>query len=180
MIWLLALALGLLAGLVNGGRVDNFVRLKFRWPWLVIAAVVVRTAVLAPPLNHIDGAQWLYAASLGAIVLWAFLHSRRIPGIWLVGLGGLSNLAVILANGARMPVESALAGDLLRHGPIGQYIVMGAGTHLNALADWISIPPTPDAYSPGDLVIAAGLFLVAFLVARRRPEPGPIRPRRAV
>ena len=180
MIWVIALALGLIAGLLAGGRIDNFTRLRFRWPWLVLAAVVVRLAVLLPPLNHVQGAQWIYAVSLGVIVLWSFLHAVRIPGIWLVGIGGLLNLAVIVANGARMPVEAALAGDLLRRGPIGQYVLMGAGTQLNPLADWISIPSTSEVYSPGDLVIAAGLALVAFLVARRKPAPGPIRPRRAV
>ena len=104
------------------------------------------------------------------------------PGLDRVGIGygGLLNLTVIVANGARMPVEAALAGDLLRRGPIGQYVLMGAGTQLNPLADWISIPSTSEVYSPGDLVIAAGLALVAFLVARRKPAPGPIRPRRAV
>jgi len=180
MLWLIALAAGLVGGLVAGGSIENFARLRFRWPAVVIGAIVIRILVLAPPLNRVEGAQWVYAAALGVIVLWSLFHVRRIPGIWLVAVGAAVNLLVILENGARMPVEAALAGDLLRRGPIGQYVVMGAGTHFNALADWISIPPTPDVYSPGDLVIAAGLALVGFLVARRKPNPGPIRPRRAV
>jgi hypothetical protein len=167
---LIGLVAGLLAGLVTGGSLDNFARLDFRWPVIVVVAIVVKALLLLPPLDHLEGAQWLYAASLAVIVVWSFAHLRRLPGIWAVGAGAALNLAVILANGARMPVEAALAGDLLRQGPIGQYTLMGSGSHLNFLGDWISIPPLPETYSPGDLVIAVGLALVAFMATRRRPD----------
>jgi hypothetical protein len=43
---------------------------------------------------------------------------------------------------------------------------MRPDTNLNFLADWISIGPIPEAYSPGDLVIAIGIALVVFLGVR--------------
>lgn len=166
MIWLGALVIGLAAGLLTGGSIDNFARLKFRWPVVVLVAVVVREVVLLTPVGRIEGAQYVYVLALAAIVAWTILHFDRLPGIWLVTAGGLANLTVILANGGRMPVAAALAGPLLSRGAVGQYTLMGPGTNLTFLADWISIGPIPEAYSPGDLLIALGIAVVVFLGVR--------------
>jgi len=165
-LWLVAIALGLAVGLVTGGSIDNFSQVRFRWPVVLIVAVVIREAVLLTPLNHVDGAQYVYLASLAAIVAWTIWHFDLLRGVWLVSVGGGLNLLVIGVNGARMPVAPALAGSLLRSGEIGQYILMGAGTNLNSLGDWISVPRLPEAYSPGDVVIAAGLAVLAFFLTR--------------
>jgi hypothetical protein len=165
-IWLGALVVGLAAGLLTGGSIENFTRLKFRWPLLVLAAVVVRQVVLLTPIGGLAGARYVYVLALAAIVVWTILHFDRLPGIWLVTAGGLANLTVIIANGGRMPVAAELAGPLLRLGTVGQYTLMGPDTHLNFLADWISIGPIPEAYSPGDLLIAIGIALVVFLAER--------------
>jgi hypothetical protein len=165
-IWLGALVVGLVIGLLSGGSIDNFARLKFRWPLVVLAAVVVREAVLLTPIGRVNGAQYLYAFALAAIVAWTLVHFYRLPGIFFVTAGGLLNLTVILANGGRMPVAAELAGPLLRLGTVGQYTLMGPDTALNFLGDWIYIPPIPEAYSPGDLLIAVGIALVVFLAVR--------------
>lgn len=167
MLWLVAIALGLIAGLVTGGSIDNFSRVRFKWPLLVLGAVVIREVVLLTPLNRVDGAQYVYLAALAAIVAWTIRHFDLLPGVWLVSAGGALNLLVIGVNGARMPVAPALAGSLLSRGEIAQYKLMGPGTNLNSLGDWISLPPLPEAYSPGDVVIAAGLALVVYLITRR-------------
>lgn len=166
MIWLIALLVGVVLGLITGGNIDNFARLKFRWPVVVLVAVVVREVVLLTPVGRIEGAQYVYVLALAAIVAWTILHFDRLPGIWLVTAGGLANLTVILANGGRMPVAAELAGALLHRGHIGQYTLLGAGTNLNFLADWISIGPIPEAYSPGDLLIGVGIAVVVFFGVR--------------
>jgi hypothetical protein len=165
-IWLGALVIGLAAGLLTGGSIENFARIKFRWPLIVLAGVVVREIVLLTPFGRVEGAEYVYVAALAAIVAWTILHFDRLPGIWFVTAGGLLNLTVILANGGRMPVAADLAGPLLSRGTIGQYTLMGAGTNLNFLGDWISIGPIREAYSPGDLMIALGIALVVFLGVR--------------
>lgn len=163
MLWLFAIVVGLVFGLVTGGRISNLARLRFRWPWVILVAVVIREAVMLTPLNHVDGAQYVYALALAAIVAWSIWHFDRVPGIWLLTAGGALNLLVILANGGRMPVAPELAGSLSRHGQLGQYTVMGPGTHLNLLADWIRLYPVPEAYSPGDVLIALGLAIAVFI-----------------
>ena len=164
MLVLVPLVLGLLIGVASGGKIGNLAHLKLRWPWFVLAALLIREAAVIDPLSRIDGIQYLYAASLGGLVGWTAWHVKRVPGVWVVTLGAAMNLVVILVNGARMPVAAGLAGSLLERGHVGQYVVMGPGTNLNWLADWIGFPwPVKGAYSPGDLVIAVGIGIVVLL-----------------
>ena len=166
MLFLFAIVLGLGFGLVTGGRLGNLARLRFRWPWLMLAALAVREAIVRTALSRVDGAQYAYVVALAAIVGWTIWHFDRLRGIWLVTLGSASNLLVIVVNGGRMPVAPELAGPLLRDGPLGQYVAMGAGTRLNFLGDWISLYLAGQIYSPGDVLIAVGLAIVVFLGVR--------------
>ena len=163
MLFLGAIALGVVAGLVVGGRIGNLARLRFRWPWLLAIAVLVREVVLVTPVNRVDGAQYAYVVTLAAIVVWTIWNVKRLPAIWLVTAGSALNLLVIAANAGRMPVAPEIASSLLRRGAIGQYMVMGSGTNLNVLGDWIALYPIPEAYSPGDVLIAIGLAVAVFI-----------------
>jgi hypothetical protein len=178
-LWLLAIAFGLLLALAAGGNLSNLARLKFRLPWLLVAAVVVREAVTFTPLSRFDVARYVYMLSLALIVFWTVWHLKRLPGIWLVTAGALSNLIVLAANGGRMPVaveiaKTQLGGILYQRGTIGQYTLMTPDTHLNALADWLLVWPLAQAYSPGDLLIAIGLALVVLIAVHQLPEPDAI------
>lgn len=169
MLLLIALVLGLVAGVATGGKVGNLANLRFRWPLFVVAVLIVREGALINPFNRIEGVQYVYAVSLAALVAWTIWHIPHLPGVWLVSAGAGLNLVVVLANGSRMPVAPALAGILVERGHIGQYVVMGPGSQLNWLADWIGVPgPLGGAYSPGDVLVALGIALVAFLATRRQ------------
>jgi hypothetical protein len=171
LLWVGALGIGLVAGLVSGGHIENLGRLHFRWPWLVVVVLVVREALLLTPLNRVDGVQYAYVAALAALVGWTVWNVRRIAGIWLVTAGSALNLLAIAANGGRMPVAAELAGSLAQRGHIGQYMLMSASTHLNQLADWIALPGPigrwlSEAYSPGDVIVAVGIGLIVALAMR--------------
>ena len=175
MLFLIAIAFGLLLGLAGGGRMSNLARLKFRHPWLLAVAIVLRYVLVFTPLSRIEGAQYVYASSLALIVLWTVWHLKLLPGIWLVSIGGSLNLLVVLANAGRMPVDPTLAsrqlgGILIERGHMGQYTVLGPDTHLGFLGDWLSLGPFPEAYSPGDILIAMGLALVVLVSLHREPE----------
>jgi len=71
-------------GLITGGRIGNLARLRFRWPWLIIAAVVVRESVVLTPLSRVDGARYAYVLALAAIVVWTIWQFDRVRGIWLI------------------------------------------------------------------------------------------------
>ena len=71
-----------------------------------------------------------------------------------------------------MKRSPALAGSLNQQGHLGQYVLMGPGTNLNWLGDWIGSPgrigDLIGAYSPGDVLVAVGVALVAFLATRSK------------
>jgi hypothetical protein len=169
-LFLIGMVAGILAGLATGGTLSNLARLRFRWPWVILAAVLVRLAVALPPLNRLEAARFVYALALAAIIAWSIWHVQRLPGIALVALGGASNLLVMLVNGLRMPVAPEFAASLSRHGSLGQYTVMGPNTNLNALADWIRLYPSPEVYSVGDVLIALGLAIVLLVSTATPPR----------
>src|SRR5260370_3484851 len=130
MLLLIALALGLMAGVGTGGKIGNLANLRFRWPLFVLAVLIVREGALINPFSRIDGVQYVYAVSLAALIAWTIWHIARLPGVWLVSAGAGLNLIVVLANGSRMPVAPALAGILVVRGHIGQYLVIGPDSRL--------------------------------------------------
>ena len=162
------LVIGSLAGLAAGGRMQNWLDAPWRWPWLVIAALVVREAVALTPLRQVDALRFVYVLFIIVLLGWSAWHLQRMPGIWIVGIGALMNLAVIIANDFRMPVSPAGAGRLVQLGHSGQYVLMDSTTRLAWLGDWIVLPTwLGGAYSPGDVVIGAGAGIVAFLLTAR-------------
>lgn len=159
--------------MATGGSLRNLANLKFRWPWFVVGVLAIREAVVLRPLNGIEGLQFVYAAALAGLISWTILHVDRLRGIWIVAAGATMNLLAVAANGGRMPVAPELAGVLVHRGHLGQYVLMGPDTNLNGLADWINVSGPigiGGAYSPGDLVVALGVGIVAFFATRQRPR----------
>lgn len=181
MLWIAALGLGIAAGYVIGGSLEGLTRLRFKWPWLVVAVIVVRAAVVVTPLRHVDGVQYVYLAALTALVAWTVWEIELVRGIWLIAIGSALNLVVIATNGARMPVAPELAASLVHVGQVGQYTLLTAQTNLNWLADWIALPGIgrwlPEAYSPGDVVVAVGIGVVIALAMRSQTGSVETRPR---
>src|SRR2546428_12941728 len=101
MLWVSAIVLGLVFGLLTGGNLTNLAGLKFRWPWVIVAVIVAREAVPLTPLNPIAGRQYLYLVALAAIIPWAVWHFDRPRGILLIPVGAALDLLVILFDGAR-------------------------------------------------------------------------------
>jgi hypothetical protein len=175
---------GLLAGLATGGSLRHLLALRLRWPLVVLAALAVRLLGVFGPLATSPLTPLLFAASLVALLTWSLWHRDVLRGSWLIAVGLAINLAVVLANGGRMPVSRAGAGDassaLVRHGVWGQYALAGPATRLHWIGDWIVLPPpvgrvVREVYSPGDLVVCLGLGLVFFFATR---SSGAIRTQR--
>jgi len=175
---------GLLAGLATGGSLRHLLQLRLRWPLVVVAALAVRLLGVLGPLATSPLTPLLFAVSLVALLAWSLWHREVLRGSPLIALGLAINLAVVLANGGRMPISRAGAGAassaLVRRGVWGQYTLAGPGTHLQWLEDWILFPPpvgrvVREVYSPGDLVVCLGLGLALFFATR---PPGPIRTQR--
>jgi Family of unknown function (DUF5317) len=181
MFLLIAILLGFAAGLIFGGRPGNLARLHLRWPGLVFVALAIQLVIFTswspvpPALVPI-----LYILSDLIALVWLG-RNIRIGGIPCVALGSVSNLAAILANGGRMPVDAALltrargaataAAVASGHSATNSVIATGQ-TRLLWLTDRFLLSPPfpfPTVFSVGDLLIGVG---VGWLIAAgmRRPN----------
>lgn len=177
MLLLAGAALGLIAGLLTGGSFHNLMARRLRWPLLVVAAFLVRELEIHTPLATSWLAPVTFVASLLVLIGWTLWHLDELPGIWVVTAGMAMNLAVVLANGGRMPVDAAVAhlgpAALTQQGHWAEYALMGPATRIGWLGDWILLPPPigrifAQAYSPGDLVALVGITVVMFLTTKPR------------
>jgi DHA3 family macrolide efflux protein-like MFS transporter len=178
-----SLALGLVLALALGGRPARIGEIRFRAPWLVLAALAVQ-AVLFSRIG--DGlpehlGRGFHLATYAALAVFAALN-LRVRALGLVLTGMLCNAAAILANGGEMPVSRAAAraaGISLD----GASNVSADADRLWFLGDVFAIPaglPLANAFSIGDVLI--GLGAVAFIVLNSLGQDGErtLRPRRLV
>ena len=117
----------------------------------------------------------LAAAGLVALGVWVLRH-RAYHGACLV-LGGLCNEIARVANGGRMPVETADLPPALRNDFAGltrdstTYLVAGPGTALRWLADRFPVPVFPGVASIGDVLVAIGIVWLAASLTMAQPSP---------
>lgn len=166
------LSLSVLAALVlgwyTGGRLARFAGCGLRLLPLPVAALL---------LQRISCAPWALLLSYGLLFLFAWCNRHLKKTALLLALGGACNLAVIAANGWRMPVSrQALellspqaAADLLA-GAIPMYTAAGAHTRLWLLGDILCCPlPVVGGFaSVGDLLLMAGVFFL--ILAAMAPD----------
>lgn len=142
------------------GRLSALLDLRIRWPWLLLAALAIQLLAAYVP-GEADawrtGAQ-VASFPLGLAVVWA---NRKIPGIWLIGLGALLNGIAIVANGGVMPASlSALRTAGLDPSPdvfVNSDVL--ADPELLFLGDVFAVPeswPFANVFSVGDVLVALG------------------------
>ncbi len=179
-----AVVIALVVPLV-GGHFGNLGRVRLRGAWLVALALVVQIVIISLVT---DAPEWLsrtlHLSTYGALAVFIVLN-RRIPWMWVIGVGMLANLVVITANGGVMPASRralAASGRELKEGFNNSTIV--AHPRLRFLGDVFNTPrwlPFANVFSIGDVILMVGLVLVVFSVTR--VEPGAdvafLRPREA-
>ena len=180
MFLLIAILVGLAAGLLLGGRPGHLVRLHLRWPGLIFLALVMQVAIftswLPVPRSLLP---FLYVLSNVIALTWLG-RNIRVQGIPCVAIGAVSNLAAILANGGRMPVDGSLlsrargaaaeAAIASGHSPSNS-VLLNSHTRLLWLTDRLLLAPPfpfPTVFSIGDLLIGLG---VAWLIAAGMRPP---------
>ncbi|MFL5677032.1 MAG: MFS transporter [Chloroflexota bacterium] len=176
--------LGLVLGLLAGGRLRNLAEIQLRWTGLLVAALVLRFATEAALNAGIDVVEALrlplLVAAFGLLLipLWA---NRTYPGLSLAFLGVLSNGLVILVNGGYMPIwEPALAAAGLTSADVTRsfHVIVDPSAQdfvgrLLILGDVIPVPISfiQNVYSLGDLFLGLGLAFFLFAGVVRVPTP---------
>ncbi len=183
---LAGIILGLVAGLAAGGRLDNLLAIRLRWPLLIFVALALRLGTEAALLRDVAlGDQLrvpLLATAYGALVVALWVNRTR-PGIGLALVGTVLNATAILVNGGYMPVwDQALAAAgmtaadvlspihfVLSAVPLGEFL-----RHAGPLGDVIPVPLplVRNVLSIGDVLLATGLAFFVFAGLQRAPRGG--------
>jgi MFS family permease len=178
------LLIGLIAGFAAGGRLDNLIAIRLRWPLVIFGALALRLgteAALTRDVGIVDSLRVpLLAAAYGilAVGLWA---NRARPGMSLALVGIALNATAILVNGGFMPVwEPSLTAagfgraDVLSPIQIILPATLDANFFRSAgpLGDVIPVPLPwlRNVLSIGDVILGAGLAFFLFAGLVRRPE----------
>lgn len=174
--------LGVLVGWLLGGKLRYLEHLSLRGGWLVVLALVIQ--ILIFPLGGDKplipwGTAPLHFLSYACLAGFLVLNRRHWP-LALLAAGLIANLLVISLNSGYMPADAEalrragmpeLATQLQQEKRVGNVVLMGKGTHLNWLGDWLYLPgwvPLATAFSPGDLAIGLGLAAFFPYAMRRR------------
>jgi hypothetical protein len=169
---LYAIAIGLLVGLLVGGRPAGLADLTLRWPWLMVVGLLVQVALFSTPVTDRIGALGppVYVAST-ALVLAAIWMNRRIPGMLIVAIGAGCNLSAIVANGGFMPADPATMAALGKGDPTTySNSAILADPALRPLTDIFVLPewlPFANVFSVGDVLIGLGVAVVIVVAMRR-------------
>ena len=156
-------------------------------PWVAILAFLPQLILFyLPATRRLIPDAWVAAGLvISQALLLAFCwHNRRLPAFWILAAGLVLNLAVILANGGFMPISPETAARLIpqeslqalslgeRFGGGKDILLLEESTRLALLSDRLLPPgwfPYQVAFSPGDVVVAIGAFLLMALQGRRSP-----------
>lgn len=168
---LYAIPVGIVAGLLLGGRLERLGDLRFAWAWVAVAGLVVQVILFTSPVEDVvgDAGPPLYVASTAAVFV-AVLRNWRIPGMALVALGAAGNLLAIAANGGLMPAspEAVAAAGLDATEGFSNSVVM-TDPALRPLTDIFALPtwlPGANVFSIGDVLIGIGVVVVIALGMR--------------
>lgn len=188
MLLLYAIPIGLLMGLLLGGRVSALGEVHVRWWPLAIGGLLFQLLLFSPPVASVVGAAGppLYVGST-LVVFAALMANLRQPGFPLIFVGAFLNTLVILLNGGQMPASpDALAAVFGSPAvPVEHFsnsVVAGSGTVLPLLGDIFVLPhplPMANVFSLGDALIGAGgVWFIAGTMRRspRRSDASPSAP----
>ena len=101
------IALGLVLGLVLGGRLENLADIRLRFLPLLLLDAIVRFATELSLVAGIGLVDTLRVPLLGAaygLLLFTLWHNRGYPGLALAFVGIANNAIAIVGNGGYMPV----------------------------------------------------------------------------
>jgi len=177
-----AVFLGVLVGYLRGGRIKRLAAVRLRALWLLLPPLLIQLLIF--PLGKRDpiitwGTPYWHILSYLFLLALVVLN-RRYGEILVMGAGLFLNFLAIVANGGYMPASvealrqagmETVAQALEEGRHLGNTILMGVGTRLNFLGDWLFLPawfPLSSAFSLGDVILGVG---AALFLSRRMVRP---------
>jgi hypothetical protein len=158
------------------GRLTALADLPLRRPGLALAAILIQIVVISvlPSGDHTIHTS-LHLASYVLLGAFAFAN-RRIVGVPIVALGGLSNFVVIAANGGVMPTAAGAAASVGHTAGEGEFINSRVleDPKLQFLGDVFATPaglPLHNVFSVGDAILLVGVLVLVHAACGSRLVP---------
>jgi MFS family permease len=177
------IALGLILGLLLGGRLERLAEIRLRHLRLLFLAVVLRfaTEILITSGTALGAGLRVPGLDVAYVLLiYTLWHNRGYPGLALALVGTASNAVVITWNLGYMPVwlPALQASGLPARLDSPLHVLLNPGTaadffgRLGPLSDVVPIPlwPVQNVASLGDLFLSAGLAIFLFATLMRAPD----------
>jgi hypothetical protein len=175
MILVVAVVIGLAAGFLKAKlKGEPYRPIELKHLWLVLVATLPQIlAFFLPATRERIPNQWIPFILISTqIILLVFVWlNRKVPSMWLLGLGLVLNFAVITLNSGWMPitpeileVQGAPEGSWQigsRHGYSKDLVLTKDSTILWILSDILTLPdwiPYRVVFSIGDVIIALGII----------------------
>ena len=192
MVLLIAVVAGLVAALLRSWiRHEKFITLKIQSVWLVFLAFLPQYFAFSLQMTRERiPDSWIPFILIGSLLLLiAFVwQNRKLPGMWIMGLGLGLNFLVIALNHGFMPLSPETAQNLMEPGvnvplTIGERVGYGKDillqtqdTKLWFLSDIFLLPEWLNykvAFSIGDIFISVGAFLFLWSLGGSSQQKSP-------
>ena len=172
---LYAVLIGLLVGVLAGGRLLAIGDIRIRWWPLIVIGFLTQVALFSDQVAAVIGAAGppLYVGST-LMVGAAVLRNLSLPGMPLIVAGAVCNMAAILANGGFMPsTQEALAAIGKGAPSVYSNSSLVDQPALPWLIDRFVLPewlPFANVFSVGDVLLGIGVawLIVATMLRGRR------------
>ncbi|WP_206915564.1 DUF5317 family protein [Alicyclobacillus suci] len=162
--------LGILLSLVFRRNLGALIRVRFKYPFIIIGALFIQILLNAIPLFKQISSPWILDV-LFFIFIVGLLANWKIQGVPMVLIGASLNLFAIVINHGVMPV-SLHAYTLMHHDTsvphIGTRHVITSTGISGWIVDWI--PVWPYLMSPGDILVGIGVIQLIFFNSSKRGE----------
>ncbi len=167
-----AIILGIIVGLVKGGRLSNIGYIDIRGTWFFVIGFILQIMIIAAKeFDFISNySKWLFVLSV-IFILFGLALNMNYKSFWIIMIGAILNYIVIFANGFKMPIYFEglkLAGletmiDGITSGDIINYTSLDTSVGwAKYLGKFIVVPkpyPLAKVISIGDILISLGIIL---------------------
>jgi len=170
-----AVAVAALSVPLFGGSLGKLATARIKGGWTIALALVLQVVIISVISKQMLGWRGQAVELASYVLAVAFLViNRRVPWLWLVGLGGLCNLVAIGANAGVMPASPVALRAVGRVRHPGQFMnsTVLSHPHLAWLGDNFSVPrtlPLANVFSVGDVLLAVGALLLLHSLCSSAP-----------
>ncbi|MBN2900118.1 MAG: DUF5317 domain-containing protein [Clostridia bacterium] len=167
-----ALLLGAIVGLIRKGRVSNLSEMQIRgWVLVVIGALIQFAPILLNKFDLLPEYHVFFPFAALVIMIGVALMNLEKSGLWMILAGGVLNGVAIALNGFKMPVDLAglkyagldAVAETIVDGSVINYVdantVDNFSSFLGKIVAVPSLYPFAKVLSVGDILMMVGIVL---------------------